>query len=242
MHTLSIESLHISRGERELLHGLNLDVQPGHITVIMGPNGVGKSSLLLAMAGLISYSGRIVIEGKELDAYSRQDIAGLIAWQGDLPPTEFGLTVAQRLQLAAGNTNEADIKQPSAAMEIEYLLDRNLGKLSSGERQRVELAALMLRDCPFWLLDEPTAHLDLRHQMTCLSMLRDQARDGRAIVVVLHDIQQAMAIAHDVVLFETMGTLQTGEATLLLTKERLQTVFQVPLQDDSLLPDYGGEW
>jgi len=242
MNALFIENLHISRGERELLHGLNLEIQPGRITVIMGPNGAGKSSLLLALAGLIPSSGSIAIQNKTLDEYSRQEIAGLIAWQGDLPPTEFGLTVAQRLQLAAGDANNVSLTQPAAAMEIECLLDRNLGKLSSGERQRVELAALMLRDCPFWLLDEPTAHLDLRHQMTCLSMLRDQARDGRAIVVVLHDIQQAMAIAHDVVLFETMGTLQTGEATLLLTKERLQTVFQVPLQDDSLLPDYGGKW
>jgi ABC-type cobalamin/Fe3+-siderophores transport system ATPase subunit len=102
----------------------------------------------------------------------------------------------------------------------------------------VELAALMLRNCPFWLLDEPTAHLDLRHQMACLNMLKDQAKAGRAIVVVLHDIQQAMAIAHDVVLFENMGHVQTGKADEMLSRERLQAVFQVPLNDGSLLPDY----
>jgi iron complex transport system ATP-binding protein len=239
MRVLSAENLHINRGERELLHGLNLEIQPGRITVIMGPNGTGKSSLLLAMAGLIPCSGRIFMRGKTLDEYSKQEIAGLIAWQGDLPPAEFGLTVAQRLQLAAGETNNTSLSQPAADMEVELLLDRNLGKLSSGERQRVELAALMLRDCPLWLLDEPTAHLDLRHQMTCLNMLKDQVRNGRAIVVVLHDIQQAMAIAHDVVLFGTMDGVQTGEATQLLSKERLQAVFQVLLQDESLLPDYG---
>lgn len=239
MNNLSIENLNISRGERELLHGLDLEIQPGRITVIMGPNGAGKSSLLLAMAGLIPCSGSISMLGKTLDEYSRQEIAGLIAWQGDLPPTEFGLTVAQRLQLAAGETNKASLSQPATDMEVDLLLNRNLGKLSSGERQRVELAALMLRDCPFWLLDEPTAHLDLRHQMTCLNMLKDQARDGRAIVVVLHDIQQAMAIAHDVVLFEAMNGVQTGEADEMLSRERLQAVFQVPLQDESLLPDYG---
>lgn len=237
----SINNLSICRGESELISGLNLEIQPGRITVIMGPNGAGKSSLLLALAGLIPSSGSIAIRNKSLNEYSRQEIAGLIAWQGDLPPTEFGLTVAQRLQLAAGEKNEVSFYPSAAAMEVEALLHRNLGELSSGERQRVELAALMLRDCPIWLLDEPTAHLDLRHQMTCLNMIKDQAREGRAIVVVLHDIQQAMAIAHDVVLFEAMGTLQTGEAALLLTKERLQAVFQVPLNDGSLLPDYQGQ-
>lgn len=239
MPSISVENLHICRGQSELLHGLNLEIQAGKITVIMGPNGAGKSSLLLAIAGLIPSSGRISLLGKNLNEYSRQNIAKLIAWQGDLPPTEFGLTVSQRLQLAAGENNQTSLTQSATAMEVEKLLQRDLGKLSSGERQRVELAALMLRDCPFWLLDEPTAHLDLRHQMTCLKMLKEQASHSRAIAVVLHDIQQAKAVADNVVLFEAMNGVQTGKADEMLSRERLQGVFQVPLNDGSLLPDYG---
>ena len=102
----------------------------------------------------------------------------------------------------------------------------------------MELAALMLRDAPVWLLDEPTAHLDLRHQVICLNMLRRQSEGGRAVVVVLHDIQHAVSIADDVILLDSHGNIEAGDVAVMLTRERLQTVFGVPLHGTSLLPDY----
>jgi len=236
MNPLALKHVTLRRGKRTLFTEFSGKIIAARVTVVMGPNGTGKSSLLLAIAGMLPVSGEIILWNTQLTAYSRVEIAREIAWQGDLPPTEFGLTVAQRLRLAGGK-DHPETSEPAKMMEVDDLLNRALGDLSSGERQRVELAALMLRDTPVWLLDEPTAHLDLRHQITCLKMLRRQAEHGRAIVVVLHDIQQAVSIADDVVLLDGGGNIETGTAAAMLTRERLQTVFGVPLHAASLLPD-----
>ncbi len=237
MNLLELKQVTLRRGGHTLCTNFSNVIITGRVTAIMGPNGTGKSSLLLALAGMIPVTGEIVLRGKLLNDYTRAEIAREIAWQGALPPTEFGLTVAQRLRLAGGE-DQSGIVEPARLMETESFLDRSLGDLSSGERQRVELAALMLRDTPVWLLDEPSTHLDLHHQMACLNMLRRQAEHGRAIVVVLHDIQQAMRIADDVVLFDNRCHIEAGIATGMLTQNHLQTVFGVPLHPTSLLPEY----
>jgi len=237
---LKLKNITVERGVRVLLSGLSCNVRGGEITVVLGPNGAGKSSLLLALNALIPASGSIELLGQSLSFYSRNELANTIAWQGSLPPTEFGLTVEQRLRLAV---NEADavIEAPADAMDISALMPRPLGELSSGERQRVELAALMLRDTPIWLLDEPTAHLDLKHQISCIHMLKKQAGAGRAIITVLHDIQQAMAIADHVILIDGQGGAEYGEAASLLNSSKLSQLFdaQVIKQQAVLIPDYG---
>jgi len=242
---LKLTDVAVERGGRILLSGLTCSIHTGEVTVVLGPNGAGKSSLLLALAGLIPASGLIDLNSAALNTYSRHELSRRIAWQGDLPPTEFGLTVAQRLQLAAGEADAA-IASVATDMDIAPLLARPLGKLSSGERQRVELSALMLRDAPIWLLDEPTAHLDLKHQIHCINMLKRQADHGRAIVIVLHDIQQAMAVADQLILIDGKGTdgkggVLCGQAHDLFNSATLTELFHAPVvqQGAVLIPDYG---
>lgn len=235
---MELSNISVQRAGNTLFSGLSDGIEPGSVTVLLGPNGAGKSSLLLAMAGMLDYRGRIGIHGRDLREYSRSELARNMAWSGALPSTEFGLSVAERLDLAAeGRT----IDTAAGAMDIAHLLNRPLGRLSSGELQRTELAALALRDVPLWLVDEPTAHLDLKHQVAALSMLRGAAGAGRGVAVVLHDIQQARALADRVILFDGEGGVECGPACELLTRERLGEVFRTALtaQDDVWLPDYG---
>jgi len=240
-HLLKLANVAVERGGKTLLSGLSCSINAGEVTVVLGPNGAGKSSLLLAMAGLIPATGRLELAGKPLAGYGRHELSLQIAWQGELPPTEFGLTVKQRLELAADEPTAA-IETTAAEMDIALLLVRPLGELSSGERQRVELAALMLRDSPLWLLDEPTSHLDLKHQIHCINMLKTQAGGGRAIVTVLHDIQQAMAIADHVILVDGKGGVEYGEAKYLFDSKNLSLLFDAPVvqQGAVLIPNYGG--
>jgi iron complex transport system ATP-binding protein len=237
---LTISNLTVERGGRVLLSGLNCTIQSGEVVVVLGPNGAGKSSLLLALAGLIPSEGEIGLFGRALAGYGRNVLSRSVAWQGDLPPTEFGLTVQQRLELAAGGETDA-LESTAAAMDIAALLHRPLGELSSGERQRTELAALMLRDAPLWLLDEPTAHLDLKHQIQAVHMIREQSRSGRTIVAVLHDLQQAMAVADHLILVDGAGGAEYGGASDLFDSERLSRLFNAQLtqQGTLLVPDYG---
>jgi len=237
---LRVSNLAVTRGTSPVFCGLDFELSAGEVVVVLGPNGGGKSSLLLALAGLIPSDGSIELSGGALSGYGRRELSQAIAWQGELPPTEFGLTVRQRLELVAGEAGEG-IDCSAAAMDVASLLHRPLGELSSGERQRVELAAMMLRTAPVWLLDEPTAHLDLKHQVQCMRMIREQRRHGRAMIVVLHDLQQAKAVADHLILIDGRGGAEYGGADRLFAGDRLSRLFDASLvmQGSLLVPDYG---
>lgn len=251
MSLLSVSNLSLIRGGRCLVQGLNFNLEAGRIAVVLGPNGAGKSSLVLVLAGMLgAEAGEACLNSKSLNACSRKELAALIGWQGEMPPTEFGLTVEQRLLLAmqSGLDSDAGEERRLSACDLMDLLplhDQVLGELSSGERQRVELAAMLVRDCPIWLLDEPCAHLDIRHQIAWLNTMRMQAEGGKAILAVLHDVQQAAAIADDVILIYGDGRVHTGCAAELLVPDVLRELFQTGLQQlegKVLVPDYrGGE-
>ncbi len=240
------KNLSLVRGGRELFRGLDIEAGPGTVVAVIGPNGAGKSSLLMALTAILApASGECVIQGREVSSYSRANLAKAIAWQGELPPTEFGLTVEQRLKLAAMGRGDSGLMHHAVKeMDIGALLSRNLAELSSGERQRVEIASVMLRDCPLWLFDEPTSHLDLQHQVACLNMFRREARKSRVIVTVLHDIQQAASVADKVVLIDGRGGIECGDARSMMVADKLESLFRVKLTTISLdgcevqLPDY----
>ncbi len=250
MNVITVEHLSLIRGHRRLIRDLSFSINPGQITVIMGPNGSGKSSLLLALLGLLPInSGFIQLNGRPLERFSRRDISRLMAWQGDMPPTEFGLTVHQRLELALerglGELAGHDMEDICHLLEIGHLLKRRLAELSAGERQRTELAATLLRNTPLWLLDEPVAHLDLKHQVSWLALMKHYAQAGKAILAVLHDVQQACAIADEVILISDKGQATFGPADVMLTEKTLEELFQTPLSRLSdtngravLLPSY----
>ncbi len=237
---LTMAGLAVRRGDRTLVAGLDARIRPGEIWVVLGPNGAGKSSLLMALAGLIPFMGKIEIGGVSLHAMSRAEIARRIAWQGFLPPADFGLTVRERITLAgAASAERATVALE--ALDLESLSGRRLASLSSGERQRVELAAVVAREAPFWLFDEPTAHLDLCHQVGFFELLRSPAGSGRGIVLVLHDIAQAEAVADRVILLDGRGGCETGDAEAMLDPARLGRVFRTRLERrPAILPDYGG--
>ncbi|MDX8381454.1 MAG: ABC transporter ATP-binding protein [Ghiorsea sp.] len=236
---LSINHLNIQRGEKNVCADFNFALKQGEVVVILGPNGAGKSSLLLALASLLPSNGEIEVMGKSLADYSSQTLMQSVAWQGDLPPAEFGLTVRQRLVLVVEEGQR--IKKVVHDMDISFLLDRPLQALSSGERQRVELAALMLRDAPIWLLDEPTTHLDLKHQIKTIKILKKHAQQGRGLVLVLHDMQQAKSIADNLIFMDGKGGVEFGSAEDLWDKSRLSVLFDAPLQQqgEMLVADYG---
>jgi len=249
MSAIAVSHLDLSRAGRVLIKDLDFHLDSGRITVVLGPNGAGKSSLLMALAGMLDCdAGEVRINGKALADFHGGELAACLAWQGSLPSAEFGLTVEQRLQLAmhSGLNNDIDREKQLAAcakLDVSDLRQRVLGELSSGERQRVELAALLVRDCPIWLLDEPCAHLDIRHQVAWLQLMREKAQSGKAMLAVLHDIQQAAAIADDVILVYGDGRVRAGEASALLVPDVLSDLFQTDLQRVSgglLIPDYRG--
>ncbi|MDX8394075.1 MAG: ABC transporter ATP-binding protein [Mariprofundales bacterium] len=244
---LRIIDAEIYRAGTNILKPMNLHLKAGRISVVLGANGVGKSTLLLALAGLhCDYKGSIELNNKDIKYLSHQHLARFIAWQGGLPPSHFGLLVEQRLQLAANISNSINnhtkITEAASTLELSQLLQRDMSNLSAGERQRVELAALLVRDASIWLLDEPMAHLDVRHQIKWLHILRQKADAGVCVIVVLHDVQQASVCADDVISIATNGQVtQATDASIAMCSQNISKLLDAPMQqmlNGLLLPDY----
>lgn len=236
-------SLATARGGRALAQGLDLSIAPGEVWVVLGPNGCGKSTLLLTLAGVLSpASGTIHMDGRDLSEWAPRERGRRVAWQGELPRTEFGFRVHERLEVVPRGTRE--VGEALERLDLLELASRRLYELSAGELQRVELGALWLRDAALWLLDEPTAHLDLKHQVSWLRQISEEARNGRALVVVLHDLTQAHAIASQVLLLHGGAECRSGSAAALLHPSELERLFGARVYEASgpegvaLVPDY----
>jgi len=244
---LVTSNLSIERGGQVLLRNLDLELRPGRICVLLGRNGSGKSTLLLTLAGVLPHgSGTIQVGGRALESWSGAERGRHIAWQGALPSAEFGFTVQERLELVRNRSRP--VIEAVDRLELAPLAERRLFELSAGERQRVELAALWLRDAPIWLTDEPTSHLDLAHQVACLDLLRSEANAGRSIIVVLHDLTQAHAIADDALLLLPGGRARSGTGAELLRPTELEPVYGTTVHEMQgpdgvlLVPAYHAEY
>ena len=224
---LTAEGLRLVRGGRAVLEEVRLRLPPGAVHVVIGPNGAGKSTLLLALAGLLAPArGEVRLGDASVHAMPDAGRARRIAWRGTLAETDLGLTLADRLELARAGRAGLSVEEAAARLGLAGRLGMPLARLSAGERARAELASLFVQDAPVWLLDEPTAHLDAAWAGRLLAMLRAQARRGRVVVAVLHDLAEAQAVADGVVLVGGGGAAlrAPGEAW---RKETLEALYGV---------------
>jgi len=209
--------------------------RPGEVTAICGPNGAGKSTLLVCLAGLLAPDeGAVTLGGEPLAGMPARDRARAVGYLPQTPEVAWDLSVEVLVSLGripwhgapAGEAQEA-VDAALAAMELGALRHRPVSRLSGGERARV-LMARVLATRPRWLLaDEPLANLDLAHSATLLARFREQASEGRGVVLVLHDLSAAMNHA-DRVLVLDRGTLAAdGRPEDALSDECISRVWGV---------------
>jgi len=244
---LVIEDLSIRRGSRLLVESLSARIVPGERWAVIGPNGAGKTSLLLCLAGLLApSSGRVLVESEVVHKVSAGVRSRWIGWLSTASPNDFGLTAYERIALAG--RDETRVASAITKHEIGHLAGSMLSRLSAGERQRVELAALESRDVAFWLLDEPSTYLDLRFQRRLIRCLIDASRAGRAVISSSHDLFQAAAFATHAFLVDGRGRVDAGPVDEILEPERLEAVYDVPIRVERgrdgkwthLAPDFAG--
>ncbi|QYF95645.1 ABC transporter ATP-binding protein [Massilia sp. PAMC28688] len=202
MNTIAIDKLSASHGARPALHDICLSFIPGEVTVIAGPNGCGKSTLLRCLARLHRPdAGTIRIGSKNVWSLPGRDSARLIAMLPQAPVTPEGITVSalvrygrhphQGLLRQWSADDERAVQQAMRDTGTSALAARPLSQLSGGQRQRCWLAMALAQETPVLLLDEPTSMLDLGHQVEVLDLVRQLARAGRTVVMVLHDLGAA---------------------------------------------------
>ncbi|SBS27544.1 Hemin import ATP-binding protein HmuV [Marinomonas aquimarina] len=237
--TLSTHSLVLDIPLREP-HPLELAIESGQMWGILGPNGVGKTTLLHTLAGLVTpRSGSVSLAHKPLSDWHRLSLAQQVGVMFQEHQDGFPATVLETALLGRfphlspwEMETDADIAMARASLaylELSALSERSVSQLSGGERQRTALAALLTQDPSVWLVDEPTNHLDLHHQVAVMRLLQRKAQSDKLVVMSLHDVNLAATWCSHVLLLYPDRPALMGRADKLLTLEHLQPLYQQPL-------------
>jgi iron complex transport system ATP-binding protein len=225
--------------ERAALRDVTLTIDAGERVAIIGPNGAGKSTLLRAVAGLLRpATGTIELAGMRLERLDRLAIARRLAVVPQLPTLPFATSVEEVVALGRlphehpiRGMRPGDRAAVAAAIDrvgVGHLLGRDARELSLGERQLVLLAMAVAQSAQVLVLDEPTVHLDLRHQVEVMDLVGDlNVRDGTTILAVLHDVALAAHFFPRLVLLDRGRVVADGSPAEVLTPDRIREVFGV---------------
>lgn len=236
MTTLTTRQLVIDIPGRNAGYPLELALAPGQVWGILGPNGAGKSTLMHTLAGLRPpRSGVIRLDERPLPALSRRQVAqrlGLLFQDhhDGFPATVLETAVIGRHPfLSPWQSESADdldrARNALAELGLAGFERRLVSTLSGGERQRVALATLLTQDPDIWLVDEPTNHLDLHHQVEIMTLLAARARQGRTVVMCLHDLNLAARWCDHLLLLYPNGDACWGEAGHMLVPDALERLY-----------------
>jgi iron complex transport system ATP-binding protein len=233
------ERLTVAYRGRQALSDVDLQIAPGERVALVGPNGAGKSTLLRAIAGLVEpTAGTVELGGAPLSSLDRLAVARRLAVVPQLPSLPFATTVEEVVALGRlphehpiRGLRPADRSAIAGAIDrvgVGHLLGRDARELSLGERQLVLLAMAVAQSASILVLDEPTVHLDLRHQVEVMELLADlNSRNGTTIVAVLHDVGLAAHFFPRVVVLDRGRVVADGPPSDSLTPERIRDVFGV---------------
>lgn len=238
---LRIRSISVSYGETEILHQVSLDVHAGEVVSLIGPNGAGKTTMMRAISGVIPVkSGSVHIGEEDLSVTPVSERAKLLAVVPQARKLTPEYTVQQVVMMGRtpylgwlGNPSAGDVDKANWAIDrtrISGLADRRVDELSGGEQQLVLVARALAQDAPVILLDEPTAHLDLRHQATILDLVHGLARErGLTVLMSLHDLNLVSIFSDRIALLDNGNILAVGQPNEVINQQQLSQVYQVPL-------------
>lgn len=239
---LRIQNLSAAYGSRQVLQDVSLDVAAGEVLAVIGPNGAGKSTLVRAVSGVLPMqSGQVMVGERPLHTLSIAERARCLAVVPQARQLPGAFTVCETILLGRtpylgwlGKSSRQDQERVEWALERTHLAGlaaRKVGELSGGEQQRVLLARALVQAAPVLMLDEPTTHLDLRHQSGLLNLLRELAAEKNlAVLIVLHDLNLASLYADRVALLVDGRIQASGAPTEVLTSGNLTAVFDIPIE------------
>ncbi|WP_043527008.1 ABC transporter ATP-binding protein [Litchfieldella xinjiangensis] len=237
MAFLETRNLRIDVPGRADGRALDLHVSPGQMWGVLGPNGAGKTTLLHTLAGLRPpRDGEVRLDGRRLDELKRREVAkrlGLIFQerQDGFPATVLETVLVGRhpylspWRMEGGE--DLNIAQAALArLDVAHLAERLVTTLSGGERQRVAIATVLTQSPQVWLADEPTNHLDLHHQTAVMALLAEQAGQGRAVLMCLHDLNLAARWCDHILLLYPDGEVCWGPASQMLKPAALERLYR----------------
>jgi len=236
---IAAKALTVGYAGRTVIEGAQLSVAPGERLALVGPNGAGKSSLLRAMTGVLApRAGSVELLGEPVEHVPRKQLARTIAVVPEVADLPFAMPVAEVVALGRlpheppiTGLRPTDVAAVDGAIErigITHLRRRDMRELSMGERQLVFIAVAVAQAAPILVLDEPTTHLDIRHQVDVMELLVDlNERDGTTVIAVLHDLALAAHFFPRVVVLAAGRIVGDGTPGVTLGADRIREVFGV---------------
>lgn len=234
---LEARGLRLAYDGRTVIDGLDLRIEPGSVTTLVGANGSGKSTLLKALGRILKpAAGEVLLEGEPITRLATKEVARRLALLPQSPSAPPGMSVRD-LVLRGRNPHQTwarpwspdDADVVDRALEATGLLDvadRDVGALSGGQRQRVWIALVVAQEAATLLLDEPTTFLDLTHQLDVLRLVRRINREsGSTVVMVLHDLSLAARYSDRLIVLHGGGVVADGPPAEVITPATLQLAF-----------------
>jgi iron complex transport system ATP-binding protein len=217
----------------ERLAPCDLAFDAGSVTMLVGPNGAGKTSLLHALAGLPGSSGKIMVDGHDIQTLSPVQRIRHLAFVGASRDVRWPLLARDFIALGLPAQSQPDrIDEVLVSLEAEALADRRLDHLSTGERSRVMIARALVSQSAALLLDEPIANLDPKWQLAILTRLRAEADEGAAVILSIHDLDLARQHGDRVIVIDNGRIVSDGSLLEALPASIIAEVFGVTRQSD----------
>jgi iron complex transport system ATP-binding protein len=236
---LEIEHLTVAYGARHVVQDVSISLAPAEMVALIGPNGAGKSTILRSVSGLVRLAaGEVRVDGERIADIDRTRMARSVAVVPGQTIVAFPMRVEDLVSLGRiphehpllgqRDADKAAVDVALARVGISELRERDVRELSLGERQLAVLAMAIAQDARLLLLDEPTVHLDLRHQVAVMDLLRDLARrDGVTVLAVMHDIALVRQFVDRLVLLDNGRVIADGPPAEVLTPANVREVYGV---------------
>lgn len=239
MYALEIKDLEFGYSEDLVIKGISLNIEKGKFVSIIGPNGSGKSTLLKTINNLYNpTNGSIIIDGVDISHIKKRDLAKKVALVPQDTAVDYDFTVEEIVLMGRHpykgrfqKESEGDYKIINEAMEMTntlHLKKRLITEVSGGERQRVIIAKALAQKSPIILLDEPTSHLDINHQMDVLNLLKKLNKEqGTTIILVIHDINLAARYSDEIILINKGRLSAIGNPEEVITSDNIESIYNL---------------
>ncbi len=221
-----------------IFNNLTFSIESGEMLALLGPNGIGKTTLFKALLGLLHVKdGEILIDDQDIKNWSRQKLAKIIGYvpQNHIPPFPFkvmdvilmGRTAYLKPYTTPSNKDKEIVMEVMDVLKISYLKDKSYTEISGGERQLVLIARALAQKPKILVMDEPTSNLDFGNQIKLLKHIKQITNDGLAIIISTHNPDHALRYATKVVILENEGIYSIGKPTDIVTNKKLNEIYGI---------------